>query len=170
MRSSADTLCGHAAGDLSRPRRRLSHRRGTRRGRRAPGAGAGAGQTLTCSAGGVGSRAGSPKFSPTPPPPRAEFRQQTLRPGESLTIVIGYPPGSTRGAPILRRRHTLATAFTVNAVTGGTLIGLLALLLGGVAALYVTRGRDTRVVSRKAAEGDREPVEGTAFAPPDGVR
>lgn len=127
-------------------------------------------QNLNCFAGDLTSTVGCTQFFTNHAHTQAEFLQQSLRPGEYLTIVIGYPPGSTRAVPILRRRHTLATAFTVNAVTGGTLIGLLALLLGGVAALYTTRGRDTRVVGRKAAEGDHAPVEGTAFAPPDGVR
>jgi hypothetical protein len=127
-------------------------------------------QDLNCFAGDLSSTVGCTQFFTNHTHTQAEFRQQNLLPGEYLTIVIGYPRGSTRAEPILHRRHTLATAFTVNTVTGGTLIGLLALLLGGLAALYTTRGRDTRVVSRKAAEGDHAPVEGTAFAPPDGVR
>jgi hypothetical protein len=68
------------------------------------------------------------------------------------------------------QRHTLATAFTVNAVTGGALLALLVLLLGGVAALYYTRGRDARIVNRKAAEGDHAPLSDAGFAPPGGVR
>jgi Predicted membrane protein (DUF2207) len=127
-------------------------------------------QNLNCFAGDLNSTVGCTQFFTNHTHTQAEFRQQNLQPGEYLTIVIGYPPGSTHAVPILERRHTLATAFTVNAVTGGTLIGLLVLLLGGVAVLYTTRGRDSRVVSRKAAEGDHTPVEGTAFTPPDGVR
>ena len=101
---------------------------------------------------------------------QAEFRQQNLQPGEYLTIVIGYPPGTTSGKPMLDERHTLATAFTVNAVTGAALIGLLVLLLGGVGLLYSTRGRDARIVSKKAPEGDHAPVDHGEFSPPDGVR
>lgn len=127
-------------------------------------------QNLNCFAGDLSSTVGCTQFFTNEAHTRAEFRQQDLQPGEYLTIAIGYPSGSINAVPLLARRHTLVTAFTVNTVTGGTLVALLVLLLGGVAALYTTRGRDTRVVSKKAAEGDHVPVDGKAFAPPDGVR
>ena len=127
-------------------------------------------QNLNCFAGDLTSTVGCTQFFTNHSHTQSEFRQQDLRPGEFLTIVIGYPPGTTKATPIIERRHTLATAFTVNAVTGGALLGLLVLLLGGVALLYSTRGRDARIVSRRAAEGDHAPVDDTGFAPPDGVR
>lgn len=127
-------------------------------------------QSINCFAGELGSTVGCTQFYTNHSHTQAEFRQQDLQAGEYLTIVIGYPPGTTDGRPILVQRHTLATAFTVNAITGGALLALLALLLGGVAALYYTRGRDARTVNRKAAEGDQTPVGDAGFAPPDGVR
>jgi hypothetical protein len=89
---------------------------------------------------------------------------------EHLTVVVGLPAGATGGRPIFERRHTVATAFAVNAVTTAALAGLLALLVGGLGALYLLRGRDARVVGKKAAEGDHAPVAGSEFEPPDGVR
>lgn len=127
-------------------------------------------QNLNCFAGDPAATVGCTQFFTDHTHVRAEFRQQNLEPGEYLTIVIGYPPGTTKAHPILEQRHTLSTAFTVNAVTGGALIGLLVLLLGGVALLYSTWGRDARIVSKKAAEGDHAPVDDSGFAPPHGVR
>jgi hypothetical protein len=125
---------------------------------------------LNCFAGELDGSVGCTQFFTNHTHVQAEFRQQNLQPGEYLTIVIGYPSGTTSGRPLLEERHTLATAFTVNAVTGATLVGLLVLLLGGVALLYSTRGRDARIVSKKAAEGDQAPVDDGKFSPPDGVR
>jgi Predicted membrane protein (DUF2207) len=127
-------------------------------------------QNLNCFAGAPDGTVGCTQFFTNHTHTQADFRQENLQPGEYVTVMIGYPPGTTGGKPIIEQRHTLATAFTVDGVTGGTLIGLLVLLLGGVALLYVTRGRDARIVNKKAAEGDHAPVDATGFAPPDGVR
>ncbi|WP_063766363.1 DUF2207 domain-containing protein [Streptosporangium amethystogenes] len=98
----------------------------------------------------------------------AEFGQQGLDAGEVLTVVIGYPAAATKGAPILARRFELSNAFTLNTVTGGALAVLLLLMLGGLALLYWTRGRDARVVGHES--GSLSGVENGHFAPPDGVR
>ncbi|MER5619532.1 DUF2207 domain-containing protein [Streptosporangium sp. NPDC002544] len=98
----------------------------------------------------------------------AEFGQQGLGAGEVLTVVIGYPAAATKGAPILARRFELSNAFTLNTVTGGALAALLLLMLGGLALLYWTRGRDARVVGHES--GSLSGVENGHFAPPDGVR
>ena len=127
-------------------------------------------ENLNCFAGDLTSTVGCTQFFTNHTHVQAEFRQQNLQPGEYLTIVIGYPPGTTTAKPLVDERHTLATAFTVNTVTASALLGLLVLLLGGVALLYSTRGRDARIVSKKAAEGDHAPVDDAGFAPPDGVR
>jgi Predicted membrane protein (DUF2207) len=127
-------------------------------------------QDLNCFAGELDSTVGCTQFFTNHTHVQAEFRQESLQPGEYLTIVIGYPPGTTSGKPMLDQRRTLATAFTVNEATGAALVGLLVLLLGGIALLYSTRGRDARIVSKKAAEGDHAPVDDGEFSPPDGVR
>lgn len=98
------------------------------------------------------------------------YSQPQMLSGEYLTVVAGFPAGTTRGRALYERRHNVATAFSVNAVTGSALLGLLVLLGGGLAALYLLRGRDARVVGKKAAEGDQAPVSGAEFEPPDGVR
>ncbi len=98
------------------------------------------------------------------------YSQDQLLPGEYLTVVAGFPPGTTGGRALYERRHNVATAFSVNAVTATALLGLLVLLGGGLAFLYLLRGRDARVVGRRAAEGDQAPVAGAEFEPPDGVR
>ncbi|MFL6056635.1 MAG: DUF2207 domain-containing protein [Actinoallomurus sp.] len=127
-------------------------------------------QNLNCFAGELESTVGCTQFFTNHTHTQADFRQEGLQSGEYVTVTIGYPPGTTGGKPIIEQRHTVATAFTVNGLTGGTLIGLLVLLLGGVALLYVTRGRDARIVNKKAAEGDHAPLDSAGFAPPGGVR
>ncbi|MEV6982512.1 DUF2207 domain-containing protein [Sphaerisporangium sp. NPDC051017] len=99
----------------------------------------------------------------------AEFQQQNLGAGQAFTIVAGFPKGTSRGAPILERRFELAGAFTLSPVTGGALAGLLVLLLGGLALLYRTRGRDARIIDSESG-GVVTPLRDGRFAPPDGVR
>ncbi|MEV4097210.1 DUF2207 domain-containing protein [Streptosporangium saharense] len=125
-------------------------------------------QSLSCFAGVLSSAIGCTTASPDHTGVEAEFEQQGLGPDEVLTVVIGYPNGATKGAPILERRFELSNAFTLNAVTGGALAGLLVLLLGGVGLLYWTRGRDARVVGHES--GALSGVSNGHFAPPDGVR
>ena len=112
----------------------------------------------------TGSDVGCAQFTTDQTGRIAEFAQPNLFPGERLTVVVNYPAAAMTGRAILQPRHTVATAFTVNAVTGGSLIGLLLLLAGGVALLYAARGRDARVVVPETETTANE------FAPPDGVR
>ncbi|MGJ6966131.1 DUF2207 domain-containing protein [Streptosporangium sp. G11] len=125
-------------------------------------------QSLSCFAGPLSSAIACTEASMDHTGVTAEFGQQDLGAGEVLTVVIGYPTGATQGAPILERRFELSNAFTLNAVTGGALAGLLFLLLGGLALLYRTRGRDARVVGHES--GSLSGVENGHFTPPDGVR
>ncbi|GAA3134978.1 DUF2207 domain-containing protein [Streptosporangium carneum] len=125
-------------------------------------------QNLSCFAGVLTSAVGCTTASPDHTGIEAEFEQQGLGQNEVLTVIIGYPAGATKGAPVLERRFELANAFTLNTVTGGALAGLLVLMLGGLGLLYWTRGRDARVVGHES--GSLSGVENGHFAPPDGVR
>ncbi|HEU5156920.1 MAG TPA: DUF2207 domain-containing protein [Streptosporangiaceae bacterium] len=127
---------------------------------------------LNCFAGELTSSIGCTQFFTNHTHTQGQFVQQNLFPREYLTVAVGYPPNTTKAAPLYERRHTLATAFTVNGITGGALVALLVLLLGGLGLLYQLRGRDSRIVGQKAAEGDHAPVaaDGVHFEPPDGVR
>lgn len=127
-------------------------------------------RSVNCFTGPVGSTIGCTQYYSNHTHTQGVYVQQGMLPGEYLTVVAGLPAGTTGGRALYERRHTIATAFSVNAVTGGALVGLLVLLGGGLAALYMLRGRDARVVGRKAAEGDQAPVAGAEFEPPDGVR
>ncbi|WP_250214472.1 DUF2207 domain-containing protein [Acrocarpospora catenulata] len=98
----------------------------------------------------------------------AEFEQQGLAAGQLLTVVVGFPAGTTGATPLLEHRFSLATAFTLDVVTGGSLVLLLVLLLGGLWLVYWTRGRDARVIG--AESGSHAAREGGRFTPPDGVR
>ncbi|MQA97257.1 MAG: DUF2207 domain-containing protein [Streptosporangiales bacterium] len=105
----------------------------------------------------------------------ARFQQARLAPGQVLTVVVGYPSGTTTGEPILDHRFSLSAAFQITPLTGGVLALLLVVLLGGLALLYRTRGRDARVMHSQVAAGDHPPVAsgaegGFEFTPPDGVR
>ncbi|WP_230883448.1 DUF2207 domain-containing protein [Planomonospora sp. ID82291] len=125
-------------------------------------------QNLSCFAGVLASAVACTAASFDHTGTSAEFEQQGLGAGEVLTVIIGYPAGATTGAPVLERRFELSNAFTLNAVTGGALAGLLLLLLGGLGLLYWTRGRDARVVGHESSS--LTPIENGHFAPPDGVR
>ncbi|MEO3808106.1 DUF2207 domain-containing protein [Sphaerisporangium sp. B11E5] len=125
-------------------------------------------QSLSCFAGDLTSAIGCTAVSMDESGTRAEFEQQGLPAGQTFTVVAGFPAGTTGGAPILERRFELASAFTLNTVTGGALAGLLVLLLGGLVLLYWTRGRDARAVQSES--GSLTAVQDGRFAPPDGVR
>jgi hypothetical protein len=127
-------------------------------------------RNLNCFAGALGSSVGCTQFFTNHTHTRGEFAQRAMLPQDHMTVVVGYSGGMSKAEPLFEKRHTLATAFTVNTVTAGSLLGLLVLLLGGLGLLYQLRGRDARTVSRKAAEGDHTPVTGMSFEPPDGVR
>lgn len=127
-------------------------------------------RNVNCFFGPIGSTIGCTQYYTNHTHTQGIYAQQGMLPGEYVTVVAGLPAGTTGGRAIYERRHTIATAFSVNAVTGSALAGLLALLGGGLAALYLLRGRDARVVVKRAAEGDHAPVAGTEFEPPDGVR
>ncbi|NUO98866.1 MAG: DUF2207 domain-containing protein [Nonomuraea sp.] len=125
-------------------------------------------QNLSCFAGDLTSAIGCTSASMDHTGTKADFEQSDLAPGQALTVVVGYPKGSSSGAPILEKRFSLASAFTLDLVTGGALAALLVLLLGGVGLLYWTRGRDARVASHE--KGGVDPVQNGHFSPPDGVR
>ncbi|TDD71163.1 DUF2207 domain-containing protein [Actinomadura darangshiensis] len=127
-------------------------------------------RSVNCFTGPIGSTIGCTQYYTNHTHTQGVYAQQGMLPGEYLTVVAGLPAGTTGGHALYERRHTLATAFSVNGVTGGALAGLLVLLLGGLAVLYLLRGRDKRVVEKKAAEGDQAPLAGAEFEPPDGVR
>ncbi|GAA2616196.1 DUF2207 domain-containing protein [Actinomadura fulvescens] len=127
-------------------------------------------RNINCFAGPLEGAIGCTQFFTDHSRTRGEFRQDQMLADEYVTVVVGLPAGTTKGRPIYERRHTVATAFSVNGITGSALAGLLLLLLGGVIALYLLRGRDARVVAQKAAEGDHAPLAGSEFEPPDGVR
>ncbi|TDC45344.1 DUF2207 domain-containing protein [Actinomadura sp. KC345] len=127
-------------------------------------------RSVNCFTGPIGSTIGCTQYYMNHTHTQGVYAQKRMLPGEYLTVVAGLPQGTTGGKALYERRHTIATAFSVNLVTGAALAGLLVLLGGGVMALYLLRGRDARVVGRRAAEGDHAPVSGTEFEPPDGVR
>ncbi|MBF8186770.1 DUF2207 domain-containing protein [Nonomuraea sp. K274] len=125
-------------------------------------------QNLSCFAGELTSAIGCTSASMDHTATQADFEQDDLGTGQALTVVIGYPKGSSSGAPILEKRFSLAAAFTLDTVTGGALAALLLLLLGGLGLLYWTRGRDGRVADHE--KGAIDPVRNGHFSPPDGVR
>ncbi|WP_018657499.1 DUF2207 domain-containing protein [Actinomadura flavalba] len=127
-------------------------------------------RSVNCFAGPIESAIGCTQYYTDHAKTQGIYDQQQLLPGEHLTVVAGLPAGATGAEPLYERRHTAATAFAVNAVSGSALLGLLALLVGGFVLLYLLRGRDVRTVGKHAAEGDHAPLAGAEFEPPDGVR
>jgi hypothetical protein len=125
-------------------------------------------QNLSCFAGELTSAIGCTSASMDHTATQADFEQENIAPGNALTVVVGYPKGSSSGVPILEKRFSLASAFTLDPVTGGALAALLVLLLGGFGLLYWTRGRDARIADHE--QDSVSPVQNGHFAPPDGVR
>ncbi|WP_237106654.1 DUF2207 domain-containing protein [Nonomuraea sp. MG754425] len=125
-------------------------------------------QNLSCFSGALTSAIGCTSASMDHTGTEADFEQESISTDEALTVVVGYPKGSSTGEPILEKRFSLAAAFTLDTVTGGALAGLLVLLLGGVGLLYWTRGRDARIAGHESGKVD--PVQNGHFSPPDGVR
>jgi hypothetical protein len=126
-------------------------------------------QNLSCFAGDLTSATGCTAASMDESGTRAEFQQQGLGPSQALTVVAGFPKGASGGKPILERRFELSNAFTLSPLTGGALLALVVLLLGGIVLLYWTRGRDARVIQSEAG-GAVTPLRDGHFSPPDGVR
>jgi hypothetical protein len=126
-------------------------------------------QNLSCFAGDLTSATGCTAASMDESGTRAEFEQQGLGPSQALTVVAGFPKGASGGQPILERRFELAGAFTLSPLTGGALLALVVLLLGGLGLLYRTRGRDARMIDHEAG-GPVTTLRDGRFSPPDGVR
>jgi uncharacterized membrane protein YgcG len=114
----------------------------------------------------------------------AGFQEQSISPESALTVAVAYPQGSFTSAPrYYEERWSIDRAFTRNALTVGGAGALLAVVLGGVAALVSSVGRDRKAVGSPtdvafAAPGtpgvrvglldhDSAPVD---FAPPDNIR
>ncbi|MEV0622909.1 DUF2207 domain-containing protein [Nonomuraea sp. NPDC050404] len=131
-------------------------------------AGPGQVQNLSCFAGELSSAIGCTSASMDHSASQADFEQENIAAGQALTVVVGYPKGTSNGKPILEKRFSLAAAFTLDGVTGGALAALLLLLLGGLGLLYWTRGRDARIAGHES--GAVDPVQNGHFSPPDGVR
>ncbi|RFU37589.1 DUF2207 domain-containing protein [Actinomadura logoneensis] len=127
-------------------------------------------QNINCFAGALDSTIGCTQFYTNHTHTQGVFSQSQMLPDDNLTVVVGLPAGASGGKAVFERRHTAATAFSVNGVTASALGALLLLLVGGVIVLYMLRGRDARVVGKRAAEGDQAHVTGEHFEPPNGVR
>lgn len=114
----------------------------------------------------------------------ASFEAEALLPGEGMTAVVGFAPGSVAvRAPILLERWSFPRAFAGSgwAVPVAFLLGLLG--VGGVAALLRREGRDRVARGGATVDGRRDsgtgsrtlgPFERRAvpvqFRPPDGLR
>ena len=114
----------------------------------------------------------------------ATFSSSGLAPGDSLTVVVGFPTGIVpTPTPVLDERWSATRAFAVTPLTAGASGLLGAAAIGAVGALAWRHGRDRRFVGGEvdiafgnvsgASEpvplggGSRSPVE---FVPPDGLR
>lgn len=114
----------------------------------------------------------------------AGFQQQSIAPSSALTVAVAYPTGAFTATPrYLEERWSLDRAFSRNAATVGGAGVLLALVVGGVAAITYSVGRDRRAVGSPTdvafapagtpgvrvglLDRDSTPVD---FAPPDGIR
>jgi uncharacterized membrane protein len=73
------------------------------------------------------------------------YSDASLAPAQGMTVVASFPAGTfPDAAPILKEPQTLKRAFTVDPLTVGSSVLVLALAGGGAAALVSRRGRDER--------------------------
>jgi hypothetical protein len=110
-----------------------------------------------------------------------DFTQDHLEPGEGLSVVLGWPTGTFRGAePELVHRYTAGNVVQLTPLTGG-IAGLATLAgVGAVAAVATRKGRDEAALGLGATAGPggvrrgdgRRPTSPVPVraTPPDGVR
>jgi uncharacterized membrane protein YgcG len=116
---------------------------------------------------------------------RVVFADANLPPFNGMSVVVALPAGTVEStAPILDERWSLDKAFSRNPVTVGGGVGLLALIVGGIAVLMWRRGRDVRYRGSQIDQTMGGPIEtetqavplfekGTSvveFAPPEDLR
>jgi len=114
----------------------------------------------------------------------ATFSQSGLGAHDGLTAVVALPKGALSvPPPILDERWRFTAAFELSLLTGALTLGLLTLVVGGLARLVWTQGRDRRYVGSPVdvafgnvggqeenvplLERASDPVE---FVPPDDIR
>ena len=116
--------------------------------------------------------------------PTATFRQSPMGAFQAFTVVAAFPSGAVPNPePILDEKWHPSRAFAMTPATLGLTGGLGVLVLGGIAGLGWTRGRDRRYIGSAVDAtfgtegGEHEPVPLMArdetpveFAPPDNLR
>ncbi|MQA03137.1 MAG: DUF2207 domain-containing protein [Streptosporangiales bacterium] len=104
----------------------------------------------------------------------SKFLQNDLPARGVFDITVGMPQDAVDAEPILEKRHTLVTAFSVTPFTVAALVAVLVLGLIGLWLLWRIRGRDARSVAAGSNTGGRRPFheeDGTiVFSPPGGLR
>ncbi len=114
----------------------------------------------------------------------AIFVTDNLRPNEAFTVVVGFEKGFVPApTPVLDERWAFDRAFAVTPATAGASAGILALVVGGAAALLWRTGRDRRFAGSPVdiafgSETGQEqtvplmerPLTPVEFAPPDDLR
>ncbi|MGH3095470.1 MAG: DUF2207 domain-containing protein [Streptosporangiales bacterium] len=104
----------------------------------------------------------------------AKFLQNDLPAGGAVNITVGLPAHTVAAKPILIKRHTLATAFSVTPFTVIAFVALIVLVALGLWLVWRLRGRDARAVSAGRRAGGRRPFvedgDDIVFAPPGGLR
>lgn len=113
-----------------------------------------------------------------------QLRADSLQPGEGMTAVVGFAPGSVAVPdPILVRRWSFGRAFAGSAWAGPVALLLAVLGLGAVAYLLRREGRDRLVRGGTTVDGRLEtglptrprglfesPAVAVRFRPPAGLR
>jgi hypothetical protein len=97
--------------------------------------------------------------------------QEDLPAGERVDLAVTLPAGTVGGAGDAEFAETTTSAFALTPVSG-TGLGLLAVVLvGGIVALWLARGRDARALAADVGTVELLVTDAgrVAFASPDGV-
>ncbi len=108
------------------------------------------------------------------------FAQNSVTPGESMTVALAFPAGSFDAEPIIRTNNDFLYAFSVNAKTLAAFAVVLSLSIAWILWLR-RRSRDERYVGvtpglapgpndeTRVAEGDDDAPVAVQFEPPPGL-
>jgi Predicted membrane protein (DUF2207) C-terminal domain/Predicted membrane protein (DUF2207) N-terminal domain len=127
-------------------------------------------KSLSCKAGPSSSDASCDNASM--PTGQVHADERGLKPDQRIDLTVGFDKDALPANARYEEPFNLAAAFALTPVSGIGLAALLLLLVGGFAALWYARGRDTKALASEVGPVDVLHTDSAGhvhFASPDGV-